>query len=229
MDEPARKREATAIIDDQQRKNPSLEYDIPKISYNTCDIEKLRDTKYQRMLNCEFILEASGIFKVNSINLPELKDIYMDHYYSSFPEDCAIATSGVQTCFAVAALATNLHGQKVLALAHLTSLAEGLIKEIFEGIIKDLERKNCLKEHIIFYVVGGAETTYMQNEFLDISEEFNIGGMLFNPLGIESEDDERSITVILTHNKLYYGEELLFVAAQGPNNMGMPLSEILDS
>jgi len=236
MNEPAHKRKAETNIDERDQKKLRLE--PAYLTEQTEQAEqKNRDKKYQELLACDFFFEASGKIREDNQELPPLKNIEMDHYYSTVPGEVAIATSGVYTCFAIAATATDTSNQPFLALAHVTSLIEGHVKEVLEAITTDLIKKDCSRELIKFYIVGGidAETTDMQNEFIDLSEEFNIVGALFNPIDIysnETETDfsdsiEDSINIVLTRNKLYYGNNLIFTENTEQNNGGISLEKIL--
>lgn len=143
--------------------------------------------------------------------IPPMPDIDMDAedvMIVSTKTTPYLGTSGVATCFAVAAKGQTPKNEIFIALAHMNLIKP---REVLERMTLAFERKGCSAESVEFYIIGGMlplkgfqgehSSFKKQKEFINLMDEYNIQGARFNL--VEGEGDE-SLTAIMSAKGLFW-------------------------
>lgn len=162
--------------------------------------------------NNKSLFEHPGIQEIGSNEVfPPMHDIDTDdvHVRVVSAKDCPyLGTSGVATCFAVAAIAKTPLDETYISLAHINLIPP---KEVLEGMMIEFRNNGFNKTDIEFYIVGGmlpfeglwgdTDSSFeKQKTFIDLSKEYNIKALKFNIVAGETG----ALTVIMTGDKLLW-------------------------
>ena len=142
-------------------------------------------------------------------------DVDMERYVIVSEGEIGVGTKGLSTCYAICGVGHPKHHPAILVLAHFILTDP---QSVLEKLTDELNARNCLNESIAFYILGGSaddESKEVLYDFLSLINLYNIKGALYNPICIDEDNDAcRSIDVIFTKDRIFYGEEIKFSGSQ---------------
>lgn len=148
---------------------------------------------------------------------PDIKDILvveMDYFeVVSVKEEKYLSTVGLGPCLGICARGWTEEGECFLGLAHLSIQPPRLC---LEQLADKLKGQGCLDHSIQFFVIGGMKSICeeegsgsleSETEILELSNEFNIQGVLFN---LVEREGEPFLSVIISETCVYYTRDQSF-------------------
>jgi hypothetical protein len=189
----------------------------------------LEDEYHQAKIGFEHLFDCKQIEKRNE-NMGLLPNIQQDRYFiASTDEFSAVGIGGLGPCFGIAFFAETSDGKKFFGGAH-QSFQQA--DEVLSFITNELLNRNCTKQSIEFYVVGGwldEGCLNVEKDFLELSRTYSIKGLCFNLIVPDASDESSAESsealqavdmVVQADKKIIYGLDNLFLSNQ---DIGNPL------
>ena len=131
----------------------------------------------------------------------------------------SIGTPGVATCIAMCARGVNHDGETILGIVHHSggdSQGNSVPQRAALERLRD-QMHAAGARHLSVYVVGGMTSPLQDYDTLDdewellgLRNEFNIRGARLHVNSIEHEDEDSSVEVLMTANRVYFSRNSLY-------------------